>query len=181
MNKYNPTHLLRRADAVFRDAQRRDAEERARRHALAHLHLGRRGAAGIGRQQPGRRASASTSSTASARPSCCTSSCPTRPATSNTAPRAVRCRATRCGWSTKPAPTCADGEVGELLVDAPSAGEGYWNQRSKSRQTFRGPLDPHRRQIHPRRRRPLHLLRPQPTTCSRSPASGSRRSRSRAR
>src|SRR3954470_21984223 len=27
----------------------------------------------------------------------------------------------------------ADGEVGELLVDAPSAGEGYWNQRSKSR------------------------------------------------
>jgi 4-hydroxybenzoate-CoA ligase len=31
-----------------------------------------------------------------------------------------------------------DGEVGELLVDAPSAGEGYWNQRSKSRQTFVG-------------------------------------------
>jgi 4-hydroxybenzoate-CoA ligase len=31
-----------------------------------------------------------------------------------------------------------DGEVGELLVDAPSAGEGYWNQRSKSRQTFEG-------------------------------------------
>ena len=32
----------------------------------------------------------------------------------------------------------ADGEVGELLVDAPSAGEGYWNQRAKSRQTFEG-------------------------------------------
>jgi 4-hydroxybenzoate-CoA ligase len=32
----------------------------------------------------------------------------------------------------------ADGEVGELLVNAPSAGEGYWNQRSKSRQTFEG-------------------------------------------
>jgi 4-hydroxybenzoate-CoA ligase len=32
----------------------------------------------------------------------------------------------------------ADGEVGELLVDAPSAGEGYWNQRAKSRQTFAG-------------------------------------------
>ncbi|MDE2016569.1 MAG: benzoate-CoA ligase family protein [Hyphomicrobiales bacterium] len=31
-----------------------------------------------------------------------------------------------------------DGEVGELLVDAPSAGEGYWNQRSKSRRTFGG-------------------------------------------
>ncbi|MBS0531971.1 MAG: benzoate-CoA ligase family protein [Proteobacteria bacterium] len=32
----------------------------------------------------------------------------------------------------------ADDEVGELLVDAPSAGEGYWNQRVKSRQTFEG-------------------------------------------
>ena len=32
----------------------------------------------------------------------------------------------------------ADGEVGEMLVDAPSAGEGYWNQRSKSRSTFEG-------------------------------------------
>ena len=32
----------------------------------------------------------------------------------------------------------ADGEVGELIVNAPSAGEGYWNQRSKSRQTFEG-------------------------------------------
>jgi 4-hydroxybenzoate-CoA ligase len=32
-----------------------------------------------------------------------------------------------------------DGEIGELLVDAPSAGDGYWNQRSKSRRTFEGP------------------------------------------
>ncbi len=31
-----------------------------------------------------------------------------------------------------------NGEVGELLVDAPSAGEGYWNQRTKSRSTFEG-------------------------------------------
>src|ERR1700754_1801262 len=31
-----------------------------------------------------------------------------------------------------------DGEVGELWVEAPSAGEGYWNQRSKSRHTFQG-------------------------------------------
>src|SRR3977135_2891940 len=37
----------------------------------------------------------------------------------------------------------ADGEVGELLVEAPSAGEGYWNQRSKSRQTFAGPWTRH--------------------------------------
>jgi 4-hydroxybenzoate-CoA ligase len=32
----------------------------------------------------------------------------------------------------------ADGEVGEMIVNAPSAGEGYWNQRGKSRQTFEG-------------------------------------------
>lgn len=32
----------------------------------------------------------------------------------------------------------ADGDVGELIVNAPSAGEGYWNQRSKSRGTFEG-------------------------------------------
>jgi 4-hydroxybenzoate-CoA ligase len=32
----------------------------------------------------------------------------------------------------------ADDEIGELIVNAPSAAEGYWNQRSKSRQTFEG-------------------------------------------
>jgi 4-hydroxybenzoate-CoA ligase len=32
----------------------------------------------------------------------------------------------------------ANGEVGELLVRAPSAAEGYWNQREKSRSTFEG-------------------------------------------
>lgn len=31
-----------------------------------------------------------------------------------------------------------DGEVGEMLVHAPSAGEGYWNQRHKTRTTFEG-------------------------------------------
>jgi 4-hydroxybenzoate-CoA ligase len=30
------------------------------------------------------------------------------------------------------------GEVGELVVRGPSAGEGYWNQRAKSRRTFAG-------------------------------------------
>jgi 4-hydroxybenzoate-CoA ligase len=30
------------------------------------------------------------------------------------------------------------GEIGELLVRGPSAGEGYWNQRQKSRHTFAG-------------------------------------------
>jgi len=32
----------------------------------------------------------------------------------------------------------ADGEIGELLVRGPTAGEGYWNQRAKSRRTFAG-------------------------------------------
>jgi 4-hydroxybenzoate-CoA ligase len=31
-----------------------------------------------------------------------------------------------------------DGEVGELMVRGPSAAEGYWNQRAKSRRTFVG-------------------------------------------
>lgn len=32
----------------------------------------------------------------------------------------------------------ADGDSGELLVSGPSAAEGYWNQREKSRRTFAG-------------------------------------------
>jgi 4-hydroxybenzoate-CoA ligase len=32
----------------------------------------------------------------------------------------------------------APGEIGELVVRGPSAGEGYWNQRAKSRRTFVG-------------------------------------------
>ncbi|MCE1236153.1 MAG: benzoate-CoA ligase family protein [Hyphomicrobiales bacterium] len=31
-----------------------------------------------------------------------------------------------------------DGEIGELFVRGPSAADGYWNQREKSRATFRG-------------------------------------------
>src|SRR5262249_32054468 len=33
----------------------------------------------------------------------------------------------------------APGEIGELLVNGPSAADGYWNQRDKSRTTFEGP------------------------------------------
>ena len=32
----------------------------------------------------------------------------------------------------------ADGEIGELIVRGPTAGEGYWNQRAQSRRTFAG-------------------------------------------
>jgi 4-hydroxybenzoate-CoA ligase len=31
-----------------------------------------------------------------------------------------------------------DGDIGELIVRGPTAGEGYWNQRNKSRHTFAG-------------------------------------------
>jgi 4-hydroxybenzoate-CoA ligase len=58
--------------------------------------------------------------------------------------------ALRYGTSGKPVPgyeirlvdehgkDVADGEVGEMLVKGPSAAEGYWNQREKSRATFEG-------------------------------------------
>jgi 4-hydroxybenzoate-CoA ligase len=32
----------------------------------------------------------------------------------------------------------ADGEIGELIVRGPTAAEGYWNQRARSRRTFAG-------------------------------------------
>jgi 4-hydroxybenzoate-CoA ligase len=32
----------------------------------------------------------------------------------------------------------ADGEIGELIISGPSAADGYWNQRAKSRRTFAG-------------------------------------------
>ncbi|MGY2931783.1 acyl-coenzyme A synthetase/AMP-(fatty) acid ligase [Bradyrhizobium sp. GM6.1] len=54
----------------------------------------------------------------------------------------------------------ADGEVGELLVDAPSAGEGYWNQRHKSRRTFEGPWTRTGDKYVQGFRGPLYLLRP---------------------
>ena len=56
----------------------------------------------------------------------------------------------RYGTSGKPVPgydavvldeqgaTVPDGEVGELVVRGPSAAEGYWHQRDKTRRTFRG-------------------------------------------
>jgi 4-hydroxybenzoate-CoA ligase len=56
----------------------------------------------------------------------------------------------RYGTSGKPVPgyaamvvdehdrSVADGQPGELVVKGPSAADGYWNQRDKSRKTFRG-------------------------------------------
>ncbi len=57
------------------------------------------------------------------------------------------------------------GESGELVVRGPSAAEGYWNQREKSRRTFRGEWTHTGDTYTARRRGLLPLLRPQPTTC----------------
>ena len=73
-----------------------------------------------------------------------------------------------------------DGEVGEMLVKGPSAAEGYWNQREKSRATFEGGWT-RSGDKYTRDARATTPTRAAPTTCSRCRASGCRRSRSRAR
>ena len=74
----------------------------------------------------------------------------------------------------------ADGEIGELIVRGPTAGEGYWNQRAKSRRTFAGEWtftgDKYLRDA-----TAIFITAAAPTTCSRSAACGCRRSRSRRR
>ena len=133
-----PDDLLRRADAVRRDAQRRDAEGRAR--AAPRLRI--------------------CTSAGEALPEAVGNAWKARFGVDildgvgstellhiflSNAPGDIK-----YGSSGRPVPgykvrlvneagaDVPDGEVGELLVDAPSAGEGYWNQRSKSRQTFEG-------------------------------------------
>ena len=55
----------------------------------------------------------------------------------------------------------ADGEVGDLYIKGPSAALMYWGNREKSARTFQRRLDQERRQVLARRRRLLHLRRPQ--------------------
>ncbi len=110
---------------------------RALRLASAHLHLRRRGAAGIGRQRWKARFGVDILDGVG--------STELLHIFLSNAPGDIK-----YGSSGRPVPgykvrlvneagaDVPDGEVGELLVDAPSAGEGYWNQRSKSRQTFEG-------------------------------------------
>ena len=181
MNKYNPTHLLRRADAVRGDAQRRDAAStsaaaRACASAPRPARRCRNRSA-----MPGRRASASTFSTASARPNCCISF-------SRNAPGDIK-----YGTSGRPVPGY---EV--RLVNEQAADVARWRgRRTAGRCALR-----RRRLLEPARARaarPSRATGPAPatntfatptgatpsaaaaTTCSRCPASGCRRSRSRAR
>jgi 4-hydroxybenzoate-CoA ligase len=48
------------------------------------------------------------------------------------------CRVTTQKSSMSTARRLARGEIGELVVRGPSAADGYWNQRAKSRHTFAG-------------------------------------------
>ena len=84
------------------------------------------------------RTSAARSSTASARPRCCTSSSPIVPATCATARPASRCPATRSSCAATTAGRCADGEIGDLYINGPSAALLYWGNREKTRETFQG-------------------------------------------
>jgi benzoate-CoA ligase len=63
----------------------------------------------------------------------------------------------------KPLPLNADGssEPGDLYIHGPSAAMMYWGQPPENARHLPGRLDQKRRQIHPQRRRHLHLRRPQ--------------------
>ena len=104
----------------------------------------------------------STFSTASARPRCCTSSCRTGPPTSATAPPASRCRATRCGSSTKPVREVARWRAGRTGGARPQRRRGLLEPaRANRRRTFRGEWTHTGDTYIARRRRLLPLLRAQ--------------------
>ena len=126
----------------------------------AHLHLGRRGAAGIGRQrlEGALRRRHSRRRRLDRAVAYLPVELARRHQIRHLGPSGAGLRG--AAGRTRPATTCPTARSANCWCDAPSAGEGYWNQRSKSRADLRGRLDPHRRQIHSRRRRPLHLLRP---------------------
>ena len=161
-NGYNPT-IFCGVPTLFAAMLNDDAiQERAKvSRKAAHLHIRGRSAAGIGRQEPGSSVSVSTSSMASARPSCCTSSCPTAPndikygSSGRPVPGYRGAARQRCGRR-----RCPMAKSASCWSMRRRPAEGYWNQRSKEPSDLRGRLDPHRRQIHARCRRPLHVLRP---------------------
>ena len=160
LNKYNPTIFYGVPTLFAAMLNDDDAEERARRRAAAHLHLRRRGAAGIGRQclegalrrrHSRRRRLDRTAAHLPVQRARRHQIRLLRPSGARLQGAAGQRSRRRCArWrSRRIAGRCALGRRG-LLEPA---------QQEPS--DLRGPLDPHRRQIHPRRRRPLHLLRPQ--------------------
>ena len=102
------------------------------------------------------------------------------PATSNTAPPAAPCRATRCGWSTKPAPRWPTARSANCWSMHPPPARATGTSAARAGILFRatGPAPATNMFAMPMAATPSAAA---PTTCSRFPASGSRRSRSRAR
>ena len=133
----------------------------ARRGRAAHVLVGRRGAAGARSASASSATSAARSSTASARPRCCTSSCRTGPATCATAPPASRSPATSSSCAATTAGRSPTARSATSTSSGPSAALMYWGNREKSRDDLPGRLDEQRRQVLARRRRLLHLRRPQ--------------------
>ena len=138
MRRYRPTHLRRRADALRRAAGPSRARPRRRLRPAAPLHLGRRGAARAYRPALARAWSGVDILDGIGSTEMLHIFLSNRPDD------------IRYGTTGKPVPgydaahrrrgrrDVADGETGELVVRGPSAAEGYWNQRDKSRRTFRG-------------------------------------------
>ena len=147
--------------------------------ALRVCVVGRRGAARARSASAGASASAPTSSTASARPRCCTSSCRTGRATCATARRGTAGARLRAAARRRRRRAGRRRREGALWVEGPTArAPATGTSARESRATFHGPWTRTGDRYVARRRRLLHLRRPQPTTCSRSAASGCRRSRS---
>ena len=119
--------------------------------------------------------------TASARRKCCRRFCRTGRGRSATAQPESRSKAMKSRSSTRADAELPDGEIGELLVRGPSSGEGYWNQRQKSRRTFAGEWTHTGDKYLSRSRTDIISTAAAPTTCSRSAACGFRRSMSRRR
>ena len=180
MNKYNPS-IFFGVPTLF-SAMLNDETPKADALwlAVADLHLRGRSLAGVRSAMAGRRGLVSIFSTASARLNCCIFSSPTRRAISNTVPPAARCRATRCGWSTKPAPMSPTAKSASCwsMRRPPAKATGISAARAAILSRAIGPAPATNTFA-----TPMGAIRfaAAATTCSRCPASGYRRSRSRAR
>jgi acyl-CoA synthetase (AMP-forming)/AMP-acid ligase II len=179
LNKYNPT-IFYGVPTLFSSMLNDETQKNARAGTRLRICTSPARRCLNRSAMPGRPASAPTFSTASARPSCCISFCPTRPATSNTARPAVRCPATGCGWSTKLAARCPTAKSANCWSRRPRPPKATGTSAAKAARPFRatGPTPATNTRATPRA---ATLSAAAVMTCSRSPASGFRRSRSRAR
>ena len=170
--------VLRRADALRRDGARNSKPGRVRFAAPLRrcISAGEALPEEVGAQMA-RASPASTFSTASARPKCCTSSSPTAPATSSTAPRASPCPATTSASSTSTTARWRRARSANCWCAAPRPRRiiGTGARRAARPSAATGPTPATNTRSWPAGATAIAAA---PTTCSRSAASGSRRSRS---